>query len=282
MNGPDYVIAGASKCGTTWVAHCLKEHPEVCIPLKEINFFNHNFEKGLGWYMNQFKCKNKKKIMVEKSPQYMTNKKVPSRIKRVEKNIRVIFIVRDPVKRAYSDYLMKYKRGEVGEDIMEELKSRPKIIENGFYYKHIKNYVKKLGRNKVIVMLFDDLKKSNKKFTKLLVKKLGIKYHSPSMIGKKVNKSKSKPIIKSVDKVKVKLLNMLKGRGAAIDTFLKWMLNGWPASVYNELNRRRERPPKMGKEVKRYLLNLYSKDIKSMSEITKKNLDKKWLSQYEV
>lgn len=282
MNGPDYVIAGASKSGTTWVAHCLKEHPEVCIPLRELNFFSHNYDRGWGWYADQFKCEREGDILVEKSPSYMTDVKVPDRLKSAVNEIKVIFIIRDPVSRAYSDYCMKYKRGEATGDIDTELKKRSEIIENGMYHKYIKKYIDKLGRGKIKVMIFEDLKKNNKKFIYSVQEELGVNNKiSPSLIGKKVNKSKSRPIFKSIDMVKRKMLKRVKGISPVTDRAIKWAVNGWPSTLYNRLNRSRSEPPRMGGELKKIMADLYRPDVKKMSTILDKDLEDIWLSKYD-
>jgi hypothetical protein len=282
MNGPDYIIAGASKSGTTWVAHCLKEHPEVCIPLKELNFFSHNFEKGWNWYIDQFNCNREGVVLVEKSPSYMANMKVPGRVKSVDKDIKVIFIIRDPVRRAYSDYCMKYKRGEATEKINTEIKKRRDIIENGMYYNYISRYIKTLGKENVNIMLFDDLKKDDKKFIEKIQKKIGLKkIINPTLIGNKVNKSKSRPVFKSLDKIKIEVLNKMQGLSPSIDQVIKWAVNGWPSAVYNKLNRSKNEPPRMKSEIKETMADIYRHDVRRMSELISKDLEDLWLSKYE-
>ena len=282
MNGPDYVIAGASKSGTTWVAHCLKEHPEVCIPLKELNFFSHNYDRGWDWYMDQFKCKREGVVLVEKSPSYMADVKVPGRLKSVDKDIRVIFIIRDPVRRAYSDYCMKYKRGEATREIDMEMKKRSAIKKNGMYYKYISKYINTIGEEKVRIMSFDDLKNNNEKFIKDLQNELGLKrIISPSLIGDRVNKSKSRPILRGVDRVKRKVLKKVMGTSPAIDRAIKWAVNGWPGTVYNKLNRSRRTPPRMGDELKKFMADLYREDVRKMAKILDQDLEDVWLSKYE-
>ncbi len=46
----DFIGIGATKSGTTWIAQCLKEHPQICgSSIKEINFFNipFRYKKGI-------------------------------------------------------------------------------------------------------------------------------------------------------------------------------------------------------------------------------------------
>lgn len=83
-----FIGIGASKSGTTGVAKCLDEHPEICLSHpKEINFFNkhkiftfgkkstvNNYEKGLVWLKTNFKnCLDKNRIFGEFSVAYFSD-----------------------------------------------------------------------------------------------------------------------------------------------------------------------------------------------------------------
>jgi len=44
---PDFIIAGPQKCATTWMYHCIYEHPQVLMPETDaVNYFNMNYHKG--------------------------------------------------------------------------------------------------------------------------------------------------------------------------------------------------------------------------------------------
>lgn len=38
---PDFLIIGAQKGATTWLAHVLQQHPRVFMPAEELHFFNY-------------------------------------------------------------------------------------------------------------------------------------------------------------------------------------------------------------------------------------------------
>lgn len=58
----DFIVVGAERCGTTWLADMLRQHRDVFIPVqKEIHYFNrkfvdfpdidnYNFDKPIDWY----------------------------------------------------------------------------------------------------------------------------------------------------------------------------------------------------------------------------------------
>jgi hypothetical protein len=41
---PNFLVIGAQKTGTTWLAKCLGEHPDILVPeVKEVCFFDRHF-----------------------------------------------------------------------------------------------------------------------------------------------------------------------------------------------------------------------------------------------
>ena len=47
---------GAQRTGSSWLYACMYEHPEICMPRKEINFFSRerNWSRGFEWYEGIF------------------------------------------------------------------------------------------------------------------------------------------------------------------------------------------------------------------------------------
>lgn len=44
---PDFIGIGAQKCATTWLALCLRQHPQIFMASpKELKYFNENFARG--------------------------------------------------------------------------------------------------------------------------------------------------------------------------------------------------------------------------------------------
>jgi len=112
-NLPNFFIIGAAKSGTTALFDVLKQHPELYFPYqKEPNFFSNekSYSKGLAWYeQTYFKNASKYPARGEASPHYIYwSEKTAARIAEMEgsKNIKIITMFRDPVKRAYSHYWM--------------------------------------------------------------------------------------------------------------------------------------------------------------------------------
>jgi hypothetical protein len=112
---PDFLICGAQKAGTTALTFYLRNHPGIFIPWKkELHFFDadFNFNKGLDFYTRQFAGASQAQVTGEGTPIYMYLNKIPGRIAPALPGIKLIFILRNPVDRAWSHYWDSVKRGK--------------------------------------------------------------------------------------------------------------------------------------------------------------------------
>ena len=110
-----FIIIGAQKSGTTALFSYLSKHPNICpSKRKEVDFFctDLSCQRGEAWYQQQFidkECNAK----MEASPLYLMSMlcsgSVAKRIYSFNPDIKLIAILRDPVKRAYSAWNM-YRR----------------------------------------------------------------------------------------------------------------------------------------------------------------------------
>jgi len=101
---PNLLIVGPPKSGTTALRNILNQHPDVFTVPKEIHFFDENFKKGIEWYEKFFDGWKGEKIVTEKTPAYFYDRDAPERVKKILPNVKLIFIFRNPVRRAYSHY----------------------------------------------------------------------------------------------------------------------------------------------------------------------------------
>ena len=106
----------------------------------EIHFFNSKWGKGVAWYENQFKDWNGEQLIGEKTPAYLHTPEVPERISDTISDIKLIFILRDPVSRAYSYYWLLRRFGDVSESFEKAVWQRD-YLERGKYVKHIERYL---------------------------------------------------------------------------------------------------------------------------------------------
>lgn len=111
--GPDFIIIGAQKSGTTSLYRYLIEHPRI-VPAsaKQLDFFAHeSFHRGTDFYLSQFPERDEHLLSGEASPYYMFHPHAPRRIREFDPGVKLIAILRNPVDRAYSHYQHQVRNG---------------------------------------------------------------------------------------------------------------------------------------------------------------------------
>ncbi len=109
---PSVMILGAQKSGTSAIAAYLNRHPQVRLAdRKELNHFNVDarYAKGLAGYHARFPLPfqmPKNGIAIDATSAHLYGQAVPARIHEYDPSTRLIAMVRDPVKRAYSQWNM--------------------------------------------------------------------------------------------------------------------------------------------------------------------------------
>jgi len=110
-----FFLSGFQKSGTSTIHEWLKQVDAITLPdIKETHFFSKKsiYDKGLRWYFENFTISNKTTHIGEIDPSYSLCKKNFLKIKKTFKQTPYfIFIVRKPIDRAYSHYLMSKLRG---------------------------------------------------------------------------------------------------------------------------------------------------------------------------
>jgi len=169
----NFICLGAQKSGTTSFFNILKQNPNIFLPLrKEIYYFNNdaNYNKGLKWYYSFYKESNEKQILGDITPDYMLFLKSVKRIyKDLGEDTKLIFFLRNPAMRAYSQYYMELKYTEERYSFEKALLEEPKRVaksyrnkmkysykERGFYYKQLKPYYDMFPKENIKVVIFED------------------------------------------------------------------------------------------------------------------------------
>jgi hypothetical protein len=109
---PQAVILGAQKSGTSSLHYYLVQHPGVVAPLrKEVHYFDLNLARGETWYRAHFGLAGEPGLSVDSSPYYLFHPAVPARLRALLPEARLIVLLRDPVRRAYSHYWHERDKG---------------------------------------------------------------------------------------------------------------------------------------------------------------------------
>ena len=130
---PEFLIAGAMKAGTTSLFGYLEQHPQ-CSPAmkKEVNYFCRNFSRGMKWYRMHFPritARTQRQRCFEATPGYIFDPRVPLRVVSELPSVKVVFLLRDPVDRAYSHYQHNVRRGRETLSFADAIRAEPQRLQ---------------------------------------------------------------------------------------------------------------------------------------------------------
>ena len=188
QTGPDFIIVGAAKSGTTIVQKWLSRQDAIFMTrVKEPHFFCFN---GLGPddigrhvdpayaaqmafceadYLRMFEGAEQYQIKGEASPGYLYFEGTAEAIYRRNPNTKIICLLRHPADRAYSQYMHHIRDGfEHHSSLSDALSDCPRRIREGywwgyhyrqagFYAERLTQFFQCFPRPNIFVALFDDL-----------------------------------------------------------------------------------------------------------------------------
>jgi Sulfotransferase family len=181
---PNFIVIGAAKSGTTALYWYLAEHPQIYMsPMKETNFFAYGLDndgkllygdpelhrfpvRTLVEYERLFADARDAVAVGEASPIYLECPQAAARIRTLIPDARIVCGLRNPVDRAYSDYLMylvsRGSRLDPDHDLTAiPVWARPDShwMRIGRYHELLSRYFDAFPRSQIHVFLFDDLKR---------------------------------------------------------------------------------------------------------------------------
>ena len=162
---PDFIIIGAMKCGTSSLYRYIASHREIiCSSTKETDFFNNtsNFNQGIDWYQSFFQGEGK--FCFEASPNYTKRDKyphVPERMHSVLPKIKLIYLVRDPIKRVISHYIHNYSNGREWRSLSEAVQeANNKYIQTSKYFFQIEAFLEYYSDQQLFILELEQLNKN--------------------------------------------------------------------------------------------------------------------------
>lgn len=131
---------------------------------KELFYFDFKYDRGIDWYRQQFSGHTDEKAIGEATVWYMRWSGVPERMYDLLPDVKLIFILRNPIERARSNFWHDFRDGKYpftmtfSEFIRSPNQDNRTIISSGKYYEHFQRFEKYFGRNQFLVFLTKDLK----------------------------------------------------------------------------------------------------------------------------
>lgn len=163
MRLPDFLIIGAAKSGTTTLYQYLTKHPQIYLsPIKEPQFFavDEVYAQGMDWYSSLFLEAQPGQVCCEASTDYTKLPRYPETAARIAKalpNIKMIYVMRHPVERAYSYYVHLARGEKIQETFAENLQRTSIALDASFYMQQIEHYLQFFPRESFLFLLMEDI-----------------------------------------------------------------------------------------------------------------------------
>lgn len=192
---PDFILGGVMKSGTTLLHSLLQNHPQVKIIDRNMDYayFDDDriFIRGKEWYLSLFegvmKDKQEGEIIGQTSADCNFNPHSVERIMEHNPDMKLIFILRHPIDRAYSLYWHQYGMGREFRRFEQAIAKEPNLIkksyynfknysylERGRYYRQFNEIIKLVPAKNLLILDFDSFVKNTKPTVNVVLGFLGL------------------------------------------------------------------------------------------------------------
>ncbi|MBU2994048.1 sulfotransferase domain-containing protein [Octadecabacter sp. 1_MG-2023] len=165
MTGPDYIVIGAMKCGTSTLAAQLGGQKGVFMTTpKEPNYFSDdaNYAKGADWYQSLFAPAQSGDLLGEASTHYTKRPDYPDTIARIQAQVgtdlRLVYMIRNPMHRLVSHYIHSWSEAETSLPLDATLAQNSRLVDYGRYGWQIAPFIEAFGRNSVLLTSLERLR----------------------------------------------------------------------------------------------------------------------------
>ncbi|MDJ0615309.1 MAG: sulfotransferase [Calothrix sp. MO_192.B10] len=187
---PNYMVIGASKCATSTICNLLGQHPDIfMVKCKEPQFFSKDevYSRGLDWYESLYEESGDRKMRGEGSNTYTQKEVFPntaSRIVAYNPNLKLIYVVRNPIARIESFWMEI--RGQGGEAVHYDFNTavrvnRDWLVDASNYWQQINEYRPYFSDEQIHIIFSEDLKADSTAVMHRCFEFLGVEPDMPFM-----------------------------------------------------------------------------------------------------
>jgi len=158
---PDFVIIGAMKSGTSSLHEQLRARSGIFMSdPKEPNFFSddHNYRQGIGRYSRLFEAARSGQLCGESSTHYT---KLPTHPRTVERmfqhlpEVRLIYLMRDPIERIISQYIHEWSQREVRGTLEQAVRRHARYLAYSCYARQLEPFLQRFGAGRILPLAFE-------------------------------------------------------------------------------------------------------------------------------
>jgi hypothetical protein len=284
----DFFIVGAPKAGTTSLYHYLSEHPQVEMSSqKEPDYFSDKAinEQGMYYTKNRVNSLDKyESLFVQKesvvygeaSVSYLFYENVAEDIKKYNPNAKIIIMLRNPIERAFSHYLMDYRLGLISDSFENVLAKKSKhknahlfyqqYIEVSKYSKQIQRYLDFFKKDSILFIDYEDFKINVSKTVDQVYNFLHISTEFAADINTKHN---------TFTMPKNKVIRLIYSF-VFLRKILTFLFPTYLVKNIRVLLFKSDKKPELLKETRSLLKRIFNDDIKNLEEVLSKDYSK-WI-----
>jgi hypothetical protein len=176
----DFLGIGAQKAGTTWLYTHLAQHEKINFPAgKEVHFWDLHYDRGVEWYSSLFvKDGDTKNGEITPAYGHIAVERIRE-IRHLNPSLRIIYIVRNPMERAWSSALMALKRSEMAFEeasdqwFIDHFRSAGSLAR-GDYESCIKRWCSVFDRGQVLIERYESICESPRKVLRRCCEHIGV------------------------------------------------------------------------------------------------------------
>lgn len=195
---------GAQKAGTTWLYQQLRQHPRVRFPAgKEVHFWDREYPSASGEAYRALFSDDPGQVECDMTPAYSTlAEDVVRQCRAVAPEARVVFVLRNPIERAWSSALMALERSEMTIDeasdqwFLDHFFSRGSRLR-GDYARTLDIWRRQFGHQHVLVLPYAGLQEDPVAFLRQCAEFVGLDWipaWDPRILGKPVFSGSGAPL----------------------------------------------------------------------------------------
>jgi Sulfotransferase domain len=162
MTLPTFVICGAMKSGTTSLAAYAGAHPDVFVTEpKEPHFFSWYWERGRDWYEDLFTGSGAARARGEASTTYTMAPLVtgvPERMARLVPDVKLVYLVRNPVERIRSQYVHYAAHSGELRPMIRAVREDPRYLDISRHAAQLERYLERFSREQILVLSSEQLR----------------------------------------------------------------------------------------------------------------------------
>jgi len=179
---PFVLFMGPQRAGTSWLDRYLRARKDVCLPsdVKEVFFFDRDFDKGIRSYTAHFDPEPTHKIISEISTTSFDHKDAPKRVYDVfGSDVQLVCPLRNPIVRSYSLYLHYVRYGIVTGSLKDACAQNPQILESSYYADNLNRWVEYYDLDQIHILFQEELESDQDGFIQKVCDVLQIPYIKP-------------------------------------------------------------------------------------------------------